>query len=232
MIETRPHGGFGATRNRWLASLHHFSFAGYQNAERDGFGGILAVNHTVLAPRGELRPYPIDGTDVLLFVRRGVVEHSGYFEAGGRTVAGEVRLISTAAGVELGCHNPGSCPAEFIEIRLRATAPIDRPTHDVTAFPTRDHKGRLVTLASGFGENRAAMRMRARARLSAARLKGGDALTWRTQPRLHGYVLCASGALDVNGVVLDARDAAAVHREELVRLRAVKGSEILLIETD
>ena len=173
MIQARPCCEFGATRAASMEVLHHFSFAGYQDARRDGWGDLCVINHTLLAPRAELRPQPLDGVEVITMVRCGVLEHLGAFSAGCRTIAGEVQLLSTGTGIEHGCYNPLARAAEYLEIRLRSSERLGQPARAVTAFPTRDQKDRCVLLASGFAEDRPAMRARARARVSVTRLRGG-----------------------------------------------------------
>jgi hypothetical protein len=40
----------------------------------------------------------------------------------------------------------------------------------------------------------------------------------------------AKGSVEVNGVALNARDGAAIHREPVVRVRAIEDTELVLVD--
>ena len=46
----------------------------------------------------------------------------------------------------------------------------------------------------------------------------------------HGYLVPAEGEVEVNGVSLKARDGAAIEDESVVRISALKDSEIILVD--
>lgn len=46
----------------------------------------------------------------------------------------------------------------------------------------------------------------------------------------HAYLVLAGGALEVNDVRLNARDGATIRDESVLRVRALEGAEILLVD--
>ena len=48
--------------------------------------------------------------------------------------------------------------------------------------------------------------------------------------RRHGYLVPASGAVEVNGVRIDARDGAAIKDVALVRITAIEDSELVMVD--
>jgi redox-sensitive bicupin YhaK (pirin superfamily) len=87
-----------------------------------------------------------------------------------------------------------------------------------------------VTLASGFDNDNEALPIRADARVLGATLKVGETVAYSIGERRHGYLVPASGAVEVNGVRIDARDGAAIKDVALVKVTAIQDSEIVLVD--
>ena len=89
-----------------------------------------------------------------------------------------------------------------------------------------------MTLASGLDidNDNGALPIRARARVLGATLKVGETVEYALGERRHGYLVLASGAVEVNGIALSARDGAAIHKERMVRVRALEDTELVLVD--
>jgi len=48
--------------------------------------------------------------------------------------------------------------------------------------------------------------------------------------RRHGYLVPASGAVEVNGVRIDARDGAAIKDVSVVRIIAIADCELVMVD--
>ncbi len=231
MIDLRARGALGSTSNEWLRATHHFSFANPHHSGRDAWGDLRSLNHNVLAPRGEMRPQPIDGIEIVTVVRKGVIAHAGSLGGNMRVATGEVELISSGTGMTLASFNPGNMPAEYLEIRIASIASPDTLARAITRFPGRRQSGELIVLASGFAADRQAMTMRAEARVLGARLPAGATSTYRLARRRHAYIVACRGEIAINGVVLQSCSGAAITEEATLRIDALDPAEILLIDT-
>ena len=87
-----------------------------------------------------------------------------------------------------------------------------------------------MTLASGFDTDNDALPIRARARVLGATLKVGETVEYALGERRHGYLVPASGAVEVNGVRIDARDGAAIKDVAVVRITAIEDSELVMVD--
>lgn len=228
MIELRPFSALGETCNDWLEAHHHFCFARYQNPERMNWGSLRVVNHNILAPGADASPHPQDNMEMISYVRRGVIAHTGSFGENHRTLAGEVRLISPGAGITHADINPGNRPAEYLEIWIAADTLGGKPKRQTMKFPRRP--GQLVAVASGFPEDRHAMPLRANARVLAARLAAGVSVTYVPRPGRQVYAVSVAGRIDVNDVRLGPHDGAAIINEPVVGITALKAAEIILVD--
>jgi quercetin 2,3-dioxygenase len=63
-----------------------------------------------------------------------------------------------------------------------------------------------------------------------ATLKAGDAVEYPLGATRNGYLVPAKGAVEVNGVRLDARDGAAIRNEAVVKITALEDAEIVLVD--
>jgi redox-sensitive bicupin YhaK (pirin superfamily) len=87
-----------------------------------------------------------------------------------------------------------------------------------------------VTLASGIANDNDALPIRADARVVGATLKAGESADYVLGAGRHGYLVPASGAVEINGVRVNARDGAAIADVELLKITALEDSEIVLVD--
>ena len=62
------------------------------------------------------------------------------------------------------------------------------------------------------------------------RLKAGKTAEYALGKDRHGYLVPALGAIEVNGVRLNARDGAAIEDEAAVKITALEDSEIVMVD--
>ena len=105
------------------------------------------------------------------------------------------------------------------------------PAWGAQPFPKGDRSGRFVTLASGFDEDTDALPIRAEARVLGATLKAGESVDYALGAGRHGYLVPASGAVEVNGTRIEARDGAAIKDDAVIKITAVDNSELVLVDT-
>ena len=75
-----------------------------------------------------------------------------------------------------------------------------------------------------------ALPIRTNGRVSGATLKAGETTEYALGAGRHAYLVPAVGAVEVNGVRLDARDGAAVKDEPVLRVTALEDSEVVLVD--
>jgi hypothetical protein len=72
--------------------------------------------------------------------------------------------------------------------------------------------------------------IRADARVLGATLKAGETTEYAIGAARHGYLVPATGAIEVNGVRIDARDGAAISDVDVVKVTALEDSEIVMVD--
>ncbi|MEA2864330.1 MAG: quercetin 2,3-dioxygenase, partial [Bradyrhizobium sp.] len=87
-----------------------------------------------------------------------------------------------------------------------------------------------VTIASGFADDKDALPIRADARVLATTLKAGESAEYAAAKTRNLYLVPAAGAVEVNGVRVNARDGAAIRDEARLKITALEDSELVLVD--
>jgi redox-sensitive bicupin YhaK (pirin superfamily) len=62
-------------------------------------------------------------------------------------------------------------------------------------------------------------------------LKAGESVNYGLGVERHGYLVPATGAVEVNGTRIEARDGAAITDAAVVRITAIEDSEVVMVDT-
>ncbi|HEY4985180.1 MAG TPA: pirin family protein [Bradyrhizobium sp.] len=230
MIERRPFNKLGGADHGWLKARHHFSFADYYDPKNESWGAIRVWNDDEIAPNSGFPPHPHRDMEIVTYVRKGAVTHKDSLGNEGRTEAGDVQVMSAGSGIRHAEYNLEPETTTLFQIWIEPTKKGGQPAWGAKPFPKGDRSGRFVTLASGFANDNDALPIRAEARVLGVTLKAGESAEYTIGKTRHGYLVPATGAVEVNGVHLDARDGAAISDVETITVRAIEDSEIVFVD--
>jgi redox-sensitive bicupin YhaK (pirin superfamily) len=230
MIERRPFRQLGAADHGWLSTRHHFSFADYHDPTRMNWGALRVWNDDEIASGSGFPSHAHANMEIITYVREGAITHRDSLGNEGRTEAGDVQVMSAGTGVRHSEYNLEPGLTTIFQIWIVPTRPGGQPAWGTKPFPKADRSGRFVTLASGMSDDNDALPIRADARVLGARLKAGESAEYRIGAARHGYLVPATGAVEVDGLRIDARDGAAITDVEVVAVTALEDSEIVLVD--
>jgi quercetin 2,3-dioxygenase len=230
MIERRPFDSLGGEDHGWLKAKHHFSFAEYHDPARMGWGSLRVWNDDEIAPETGFPPHPHANMEIITYVREGAVTHRDSLGNEGRTVAGDVQVMSAGTGIRHAEYNLEPQPTRIFQIWIMPRQKGGAPAWGSQPFPKADRSGRFVTLASGFADDAEALPIRADARVLGATLKAGESVEYALGKDRHGYLVPASGVVEVDGVRVSARDGVAIKDSAAVKITAVEDSELVLVD--
>lgn len=230
MIELRPFDRLGGADHGWLKAKHHFSFASYYDPNNMGHGALRVWNDDEIAPDTGFPPHPHRDMEIITYVRDGAITHQDSLGNKGRTVAGDVQVMSAGSGVRHSEYNLEPETTRIFQIWIEPTQGGGQPTWGSKPFPKADRSGKLVTIASGFASDTDALPIRADARVLATTLKAGETATYDAEKARHLYLVPAVGSVEVNGVRVNARDGAAIHGETKLTITALADAELVLVD--
>jgi quercetin 2,3-dioxygenase len=230
MIEHRPFARLGGDDHDWLQTRHHFSFAGYHDPRRMGWGALRVWNDDTIAPHSGFPPHSHADMEIITYVREGAISHKDSLGNAGRTVAGDVQVMSAGSGITHSEYNMEEDPTRIFQIWIIPDRQGQPPSWGERSFPKGQRSGRFVALASGFQQDPEALPLRTQARVLGATLKGGETTDYELGTGRFGYLVPAKGSVEVNGVRLDAGDGAAIRDEPTLRVRALDDAELVLVD--
>ena len=230
MIELRPLASLGGENMGWLDTKHHFSFANYHDPARMHWGNLRVWNDDTIAPKTGFPPHPHRDMEIITYVREGAITHQDSLGNKGRTEAGDVQVMSAGTGITHSEYNLEDVATRIFQIWIVPTRQGEKPSWGARPFPKGDRRGQFVVLASGFEGDGDALPIRTDARVVGATLKAGETATYPLGADRRGYLVPASGAVEINGVRVQARDGAAVEEIDMLEVKALEDSEIVLVD--
>ena len=230
MIERRPLATLGAANHGWLDAKHHFSFAGYRDDARTHWGALRVWNDDAIQAGQGFPPHSHADMEIITYVREGAITHKDSLGNTGRTEAGDVQVMSAGSGITHAEFNLEPGTTRIFQIWIIPTRRGLPPAWGAKPFPGADRSGRFVPLASGDPADREALPIRADGKVLGARLQAGETATYALGATRRGYLVPATGRVEVNGVVIETRDGAAISDEAELRVTALEDAELVLVD--
>jgi len=230
MIEHRPFNALAGEDLGWLKAKHHFSFGAKGDRSPKGWGSLRVWNDDEIAPNAGFPLHAHANMEIITYVREGAVTHRDSLGNEGRTEAGDVQVMSAGTGIRHAEYNLEREPTRIFQIWITPSSEGGSPAWGAQPFPKVDRSGRFVALASGFDSDSDALPIRARARVLGATLVTGESVDYALGEGRHAYLVAASGAVEVNGVRIFARDGAAIKDVAVVRVTAIEDAEIVMVD--
>jgi hypothetical protein len=233
-IDRRPFATLGHADHGWLDARHHFSFANYHDPHRMGWGAIRVWNDDAIAANSGFPPHPHRDMEIITYVRSGAITHQDSLGNQGRTVAGDVQVMSAGSGVRHAEYNLEPETTTLFQIWIEPKRTGGSPSWGAKPFPRDERSGRFTVLASGFAGDGDALPIRADARVLGATLRGGETLTHAVGAGRHAYLVPATGAVSIDcgdgRERIDARDGAALSGGRTYAITATEDAEIVLVD--
>ncbi|MDO1559693.1 pirin family protein [Brevundimonas sp. 2R-24] len=233
MIDIRPFNSLGGADHGWLKAKHHFSFANYHDPSRMGWGALRVWNDDEIAAKSGFPPHPHADMEIITYVRTGAITHQDSMGNQGRTGAGDVQVMSAGTGVRHAEYNLEDETTTLFQIWIQTDRPGAQPSWGAKPFPKADRSGAWAILASGRdGDAKGddgALPINTDARVLGATLKAGESLDYDLTGR-RGYLVPATGAVEINGVRANARDGAAIAEVDHITVRALEDAELVMVD--
>lgn len=230
MIELRPFNSLGGANHGWLDAHHHFSFADYHDPRRMSWGALRVWNDDVIAPQTGFPPHPHRDMEIITYVREGAITHKDNLGNTGRTAAGDVQVMSAGSGVTHAEYNLEDADTRIFQIWIQPNQRGGAPSWGARPFPKSDRAGQFVVLASGFDEDREALPIRTDARVLGATIKAGETVDYPLGSDRHAYLVPATGAVEIEGTRVNARDGVAISALETLTITALEDAELVLVD--
>ncbi|SIQ86476.1 hypothetical protein SAMN05880590_10854 [Rhizobium sp. RU35A] len=220
----------GHTDTGWLNSYHTFSFGGFKDPTRMGFGALRVINEDRIAPGSGFSEHGHADMDILTLVLSGRLRHADTL---GNTVTiapGEAQLMHAGSGVRHSEMNASAKePAHFLQIWLIPEARDLPPRYQQASLPDAATSRDWTTIAAPVGAG-APLELYSETRLSLARPAAGDRLTIPQHPGRLTFLHIIEGLAMVDGERLTGGDGIQLGADALPDLEWITDGQALLFD--
>ncbi len=224
--ETRGHARYG-----WLDTRHTFSFAGYYNPERMGFGALRVLNDDIVAPGRGFDTHPHDNMEIISIPLRGALKHRD--DMGYTTVVrtGEIQVMSAGRGIfHSEYNNSREEEVHFLQIWVVPDKRNVEPRYDQISLMKPDRKNTFYQILSPSPED-SGVWIHQQAWFFMADFEEGHHGEYRLRKKENGvYLFVLEGNLSAEGIDLGKRDGLGLWDTPAISMEARSAARFLLME--
>jgi len=230
MLYLRSFGDISGLDAGWLQAKHHFAIGPYGNPAHKAVGNLIVLNDDEIAPHTGFGLHHHENVEIVSYLREGAVTHRDDQGNIGKTHAGDVQVISAGTGIRHSEENEEDVPIRLFQIWLKPSAAGGIPQWGNKPFPKADRAGAFVPLASGRNAE-GALPIRTDAEVYGALLQAGARASFSFRKGDAGYLVPATGEVEVGMVQVGAREGLVIENEKMVAINALRDSELILVVT-
>ena len=230
MITKRCREERGPTDSSWLKSMHSFSFGHYQDSDHMGFGALRVINEDRVEAGAGFEEHGHSNMEIISYVLKGELAHKDSMGNGSSIKPGDVQIMSAGSGVRHSEFN-GSDEEEvhFLQIWIIPNVENEAPDYQERSFDDEEMQNTFRVVISPDGEN-GSLTMKQDARMLAGKFEEGQSDDFQTRKGRKYWLQLARGTAEVNGEKAYAGDGFAIEDEEIITVKSMTDSEILLFD--
>ncbi|WP_026464329.1 pirin family protein [Adhaeribacter aquaticus] len=214
----------------WLKSNFIFSFSGFYNPVRAGFGLLRVFNDDFVQPKNGFGIHPHANMEIISIMLAGSMNHIdslGYKEVVHKDW---VQIMSAGSGLRHEEHNVGEDEVNFLQIWIEPKLQNITPRYQRRYFPEEKRLNKLVTVVSN-EEGQSHCWINQNAKLSLGYFEQEQTLTYSFNSLNKGiFIYNISGTLQVNQQNLNQREGIGIWETDHLQFSFLSDSKFLLIE--
>lgn len=220
----------GHANHGWLESWHTFSFAQYYNPQRSHFGALRVLNDDYIAAGMGFGTHPHDNFEIVTIPLEGAVEHKDSMGNHGIIKRGDVQIMSAGSGIAHSEFNASK--EELLKLFQIWVFPKERniaPRYDQKTYPLEGRKNSWQVVVSPTHEG--AVWINQDAYFNLGHFDANNNVDYKMNTKGNGvFLMVVEGQAEVDGQVLNRRDAIGVWDVDSVTIKTSAETELLAIE--
>lgn len=231
MIDVRPRDSLAHRNHGWLDTRYHFSFSDYHDPSRMGWGALRVWNDDTIAAQSGFPAHSHSDMEIVTFVHSGAISHRDSLGNEGRTLAGDVQVMSAGTGITHAEFNLEDVATTLFQLWIIPDRAGEQPSWGTRAFSRDGRSNGWTVLASGTPEADGALQIRADAKVLASAIRAGETVQFKADPARHQYLVAVDGRYRVNGLEAEARDGVAITGEATIEVEAIEDTELVMVDS-
>jgi quercetin 2,3-dioxygenase len=221
----------GSADYGWLKPNYYFSFAQYHNPEKVHFGLLRVLNDDFIGGGGAFPTHPHDNMEIVTIPFTGALKHKDSTGGQGVIKAGDIQIMSAGSGVQHSEANESATePVTLFQVWVFPKERNIKPRYDQKTFDITERANKWQTVISPLDEDKA-LWINQDARFSLTNLHAGKEITYSTAFKNNGvFLVVINGSAEVNGKILNQRDAIGISEADTFTVTASADAELLAIE--
>lgn len=222
----------GYANHGWLKSYHSFSFSSYYNPERMNFGALRVLNDDVVEPTRGFGTHPHQNMEIISIPLKGALSHADNMNNKRAIDVGEVQVMSAGTGLSHSEFNDSTTDdVNFLQLWILPEEQNVTPNYEQKLFDVKERENTFQTVVSPQDKLvEGSLGIHQQAFIRLGNFDGNSDVTHSIESGKGSYIFLLEGEIEVNGETLSKRDALGVWDTKEVHIRALKDSEILVID--
>jgi redox-sensitive bicupin YhaK (pirin superfamily) len=221
----------GHYNHGWLEAHHSFSFASYYDPKKMGFGLLRVLNDDIIMPGEGFGAHGHDNMEIITLALKGALEHKdsmGHIQV---IHPNEVQVMSAGSGITHSEYNHSlSEEVNSLQIWILPNTKNVEPRYDQKAFTPAERKNKIQELVSPIQKN-GDLWIHQNSWISRIDLNRDKTSEYKIHRTGNGvYIFVIEGEVEIEGELLEKRDAIGIYDTESINLKSTKDSDILFLE--
>ena len=226
--EIHRSGDRGKSELSWLSSRFSFSFAGYSNSERNGFGKLLVFNDDTIAPGKGFGAHSHDNMEIITLVTKGELEHQD--DLGNKEVlhVGEMQVMSAGRGITHSEHNHSKTKSlELFQLWIETARPEITPRHETKVINLRDNE---LTLVVSGQKRYNILFINQDATISLGKFTEEKEITYSLGKSRGLFIFVIEGDVVIDGMALSRRDSIEITEVNKIDILVKSGLYLMVVD--
>ena len=221
----------GVAEHGWLSSRHTFSFAGYHDPERMGFGLLRVINDDVVQAGKGFGTHSHENMEIISIPLAGELHHKDSMGNVEGITTGEVQVMSAGTGITHSEFNGSESEVvNFLQIWVIPENRGIEPRYDQKLFSTDERQGRLQNIVSP-NRNDDGIWINQQAWFWLGDFKAGQSESYTIRKSGNGvYYFVLEGTIAIVGEQLERRDGLGIEDAQSVDFEVNEDCQLLVMD--
>jgi redox-sensitive bicupin YhaK (pirin superfamily) len=221
----------GHTNHGWLNSYHTFSFANYQNKDRNNFGVLRVLNDDTVTQGMGFGTHPHRDMEIISIPLEGDLEHKDSMGTTAVIKKGEIQVMTAGTGIMHSEYNKNKNEAvKFLQIWVFPREVGVEQRYDQKSIKEGEKLNDFQQILSPNKDDDGVW-IHQDAWFNLANFTKGNSKNYTLNKKGNGvYVFVIKGNAKIGDQILNERDGLGIWDTENFDVEALENTEILLME--